>query len=1406
MSTRSIFGRIFDNIDLNGKPITTRCDSKIGLNSPSQETINVNNIELKNNWSVRWSGKFNFEKSSYEFAMKNDEGGRLFIDGNKVIDSWKEQNGSIPNLYKIDLNGVKEIKMEYYQKWGGYVADLSWQKIDNSNTSSSIDNNNLIKKTGYLRYSGGVNQISKDKIEPKHIEEKWSFIDIETKKEVYVKIPETLIKSKGGAYYLTKDKVEISYSEAEWGKALKDPKFLLNIIDIKPLGLPVVDPLLGNNTSSDFWMGQYADKIGSKKYAAIMCKFADVSTLPITEAKLSSIINGNSIYTLQDYFKKSSFDKLDFTADVYGNKDLWYTLPQPESFYLGPNFTSLRDDCINAANKDIDFTKYDGIIHLYNGEEWDDGSAWGGPSNWLFLDGQWKPYGVAYIPPWVYQGLAWFKSDFGAFAHEIGHSFGLPHSNSTNPDGSINEYGSRWDLMSDSRVLINGDARPTDLIAYYKDRLGWIEDNKRSRILTSNSANPRVIEIESNSNPSNNSTNFQLAYVKDNSNLPGTSQFETYSIESRFFKDYDQNLQLNNLQESIVIHRIDSFGGSDRRAILVTSLTAQNGNNNFTTNLGNLNIRVCEKKTTSFVVAVNSVCPGSIGDQVWEDLNNNVKDTNENGVNGVTVNLVGQTGQTVTDINNQPIPTQTTRTVGTVQGFYQFTNLRPGSYKVRFSNLNGFNFLTKTGNLQDPNNSDVIPSETLAQTDTFTITAGQNINYIDAGVRKKGGILGNKVWEDLNGNNLQDVGEHGINGVIVSLTDQNGQPVRDVNGVIVPNQTTATVSGEQGIYNFSNLHDSNSVNVGGQALRYIVKFSNIPANMKPVTKTGNAADKLNSDINPNLQTDPLALLFWETSQGTIDFVDAGLVKNSVTFGNKVWEDLNGNNLQDVGEPGVNGVTVNIRDNVSNLAIKDINGQNVPDQITKTVGSESGIYTFSNLKAGTYKLIFSNIPSGTKFANKIGDLTNANNSDVNPTNGTTDAIIIKESENINHIDVGIIRNPTLLLGWGGNYAGVLGTGNTNGTATPIPIINGKDTKKVVTNGFSTIILKNNGEVWTTGMNNCGWLGNGKDSPGECGQNNGSPADISTPVKITFGNNLLIKDIAQTFAIDQNGNVWAWSIPCINGRSPLENGCNANINQGIPRRILSASGVLLNNMAEFNTSMVNSYAPRNIYDWNINENRTFAVDNTGNQWDLLGDYTKSTLITSSAPSGFAWNLVTKTSGSYTLLKDGRLFEIVNNAPVQVKPGTTFKDIAVSRHVLALETSGRVWTKGFNICGQLGIGGTFRPIFVNTQPTYTSYNGCWDMGINDHAANPPVNDFVLVKDSAGTGILSNIKSVNVNDLQSMAITNDGKIYVWGGDRYGIGLATIRQTGLPILIPNVSKVQQIVTNRYHNLLIIQD
>jgi hypothetical protein len=61
--------------------------------------------------------------------------------------------------------------------------------------------------------------------------------------------------------------------------------------------------------------------------------------------------------------------------------------------------------------------------------------------------------------------------------------------------------------------------------------------------------------------------------------------------------------------------------------------------------------------------------------------------------------------------------------------------------------------------------------------------------------------VGDFVWVDSNGNGLQDAGEPGIQGVVLTLTGPEGQPVTDVNGQPVGPQTTDA----NGKYLFSNL-------------------------------------------------------------------------------------------------------------------------------------------------------------------------------------------------------------------------------------------------------------------------------------------------------------------------------------------------------------------------------------------------------------------------------------------------------------------------------------------------------------------------------------------------------------------------------------------------------------------------
>jgi hypothetical protein len=81
-------------------------------------------------FSVRWTGKFFVpEEDEYTFYLEAlDDGGRLWIDGQLVIDSWFIQRLTAPSRPMHLTKGIHDIKLEYCQgpEWLASIA-LSWK-------------------------------------------------------------------------------------------------------------------------------------------------------------------------------------------------------------------------------------------------------------------------------------------------------------------------------------------------------------------------------------------------------------------------------------------------------------------------------------------------------------------------------------------------------------------------------------------------------------------------------------------------------------------------------------------------------------------------------------------------------------------------------------------------------------------------------------------------------------------------------------------------------------------------------------------------------------------------------------------------------------------------------------------------------------------------------------------------------------------------------------------------------------------------------------------------------------------------------------------------------------------------------------------------------------------------------
>lgn len=188
----------------------------------------------------------------------------------------------------------------------------------------------------------------------------------------------------------------------------------------------------------------------------------------------------------------------------------------------------------------------------------------------------------------------------------------------------------------------------------------------------------------------------------------------------------------------------------------------------------------------------------------------------------------------------------------------------------------------------------------------------------------------------------------------------------------------------------------------------------------------------------------------------------------------------------------------------------------------------------------------------------------------------------------------------------------------------------DNVQVEAGSYHSVVLKEDGTVWSCGRNDYGQLGDG------------TYTDRLRPVKVVGLAD--VKKIAagynQTFAIKSDGTVWAWG----NNTHGLL-GSGGYSNETVPKKISSLANIEAIATGAFHT---------------------LALKSDGSLWAF---------------------------GNNTYGQFGNGSTSVDNPnPIQIQTITGLKDISAgSYYTMVLKTDGTVWTWGNNDYGQLGNGGT-------------------------------------------------------------------------------------------------------------------
>ena len=341
-----------------------------------------------------------------------------------------------------------------------------------------------------------------------------------------------------------------------------------------------------------------------------------------------------------------------------------------------------------------------------------------------------------------------------------------------------------------------------------------------------------------------------------------------------------------------------------------------------------------------------------------------------------------------------PVVTTTRTDINGWNGYYVFSNITPGKYRVMFEMPKAYDGYSVTTQkmISGADVTTFLPGEAadvqvahdvsalVAVTDVRTVTqetADDTRMGFDLGV---GHLFdfGGTVWNDKNRDGVMQSGEDRLPNFKVTLKNAKGETVLDENG-----DEMTTVSDAKGQYTFPVLARPGQfyVEVVHPDGTYDKKLP-----VTPITHAENPFTRVDDNdvtlrevgngliVRTNLFAFDLENLY-ETKFADRQAVNAGFYdyRNTGVIGNLVWDDKNRNGIQEPGEPGLDGQELKLEQ------YELVDGKWVKNDgfVMTTTSQADGLYYFDEVPAfagdaetGTayaYQVIVDGLPAGYTFA-------------------------------------------------------------------------------------------------------------------------------------------------------------------------------------------------------------------------------------------------------------------------------------------------------------------------------------------------------------------------------------------------------------------------------------------------------